>query len=232
MKTQMKTFYLSVFMLFSSYVYSQSYTDCSGSSEDLMAVLATGKPVLIASKGFDCSICVNQAPSVGQWATNNPQVRVWGAMTFTYNPGGTPTCSQTNTWISTHGWQDIFTFVDASRDFFASGTPRYYVYDPATGQEVYNGFSFTLASQAALSAVSGISLEEEVGTTVSIHDNNILLSNLSRPTNWKLLDLTGKTLSNGIAEPIEGSFEISKSSLNSGIYLLLLDGIAHKLILP
>ena len=228
----MKTIYLSIFMLFGSLLYSQSYTDCAGNSEDLMAVLATDKPVLIASKGFDCSICVSQAPSVGQWANNNPQVRVWGAMTFTYNSGATPSCAQTNTWISNHGWQNIFTFVDASRDFFASGTPRYYVYDPVSGQEIYDGFSFTQASQAALGVASGVGLEEELSSSISIRDNNILLSNVNRPLDWKLLDLTGKTLSNGKANPIEGSFQISSLGIRSGIYLLLLDGIAHKIILP
>ena len=219
-------------MLFGSALYSQSYTDCAGNSEDLMAVLATGKPVLIASKGFDCSICVSQAPSVGQWANNNPQVRVWGAMTFTYNSGATPSCAQTNTWISNHGWQNIFTFVDASRDFFASGTPRYYVYDPVSGQEIYDGFSFTQASQAALGVASGVGLEEANQASVAVGEDYILLSNINRPMDWRLMDLTGKILSNGNVIPSVGSFQISSLDLRSGIYLLMLDGIAHKLILP
>jgi hypothetical protein len=228
----MKTLYFSILMLFGSALYSQSYTDCAGNSEDLMAVLATGKPVLIASKGFDCSICVSQAPSIGQWASNNPQVRVWGAMTFAFNAGATPNCNQTNTWISTHGWQDVFTFIDASRDYFMSGTPRYYVYDPVSGQEIYDGFSFTQASQAALGVASGVGLEEANQASVAVGEDYILLSNINRPMDWRLMDLTGKILSNGNVIPSVGSFQISSLDLRSGIYLLMLDGIAHKLILP
>lgn len=38
--------------------------DCISNSKNIYQTLGTGKSIIIASKGFDCSICMNSAPTV------------------------------------------------------------------------------------------------------------------------------------------------------------------------
>jgi hypothetical protein len=74
-------------------VMDRTVEDCNNNSNSIFNILASGKALIIASKGFDCSICVNRAPGWGTWATaNKQQVEVWGAMTNTYS-SAIPSCN-------------------------------------------------------------------------------------------------------------------------------------------
>lgn len=213
------------------FVGAQSYTDCNGSTETISQWINAGTPVLVASKGFDCSICVNRAPMVGTWAANNPGVRVLGAMTYTYNSSSTPTCSMVNSWVSTHNWQGIFSFVDANREFFASGTPRYYVYEPISGMEVYNGFSFNQATQVALSYVNSVSIEEVSNTIeVSLNNGNVMVTGLNKPEDYRVLELTGKIISKGQLMGADNEI-ISMDGVRAGVYLIQIGQELRKVIL-
>lgn len=143
-------------ILFVTPVISQpltgSFTDCNNRTEDIQATLGTGKAVIIAHKGVDCSICISQAPSLQTWASQNTQkVAVWAAMTWKYNPNTfAQPCPITQTWITTHSWNDIFTFPDYNRAFINNATPRYYVYSPRDSTIKYSGSNRSTAYSVAL----------------------------------------------------------------------------------
>ena len=140
---------------------NRTVEDCNNNGNSIYDVLASGKALIVASKGFDCSICVNRAPAWGAWATNNQQqVAVWGAMTNTYS-SSIPSCNMLNNWVSTHGWSDIYTFIDSSQYFFATGTPRYLVYSPVDSSLIYQGSNDAQARNLALNASqTGLSLRQ------------------------------------------------------------------------
>lgn len=221
---------LSIIIAFNA--HSQTYTDCNANSESIQQWVSAGTPLLVASKGFDCSICVNQAPMVGTWAANNVNVRVWGAMTYTYNQGATPTCSEVTNWVSNHGWQGVFAFVDSNRDFYAQGTPRYYVYEPTSGVEVYNGFSFNQATQVALS-YNTVSTEEieRNQLSVSLSGDELLIQGLKPSSEYRILNMTGQLMDKGFLHAATNGDRISVNGYASGIYLIRVEKKVRKFIL-
>ncbi len=135
-------------------------TDCTGASRSIYAVLGEGKPLVVASKGFDCSVCISHAGEFGDFAdTYQGQIEVWGAMNYTYS-SQTPTCSTTGNWIATHGWGNIFTFVDEQDYWLEIGTPRYYVVDPTSQEIVYEGPSINTATSTAVSLISTVGVSD------------------------------------------------------------------------
>lgn len=229
----MKHAILLIIILGISGLSAQTYTDCNNQTESKAQWINAGTPLLVASKAFDCSICVSRAPSMGNWAANNQNVRVWGAMTYTYDPGGTPSCSEVANWVSNHGWQGVFTFVDANRDFFQSGTPRYYVYEPISGMEVYNGFNFNQAAQVALSYVNTVSIDEEeqASWSVSRTRNGLLIHNLRTNADYRILDITGKVVQSGSLSGGGQGEKLTIDQLHSGLYLLQIGERIEKIVL-
>lgn len=210
---------------------AQSYTNCAGFAETQQQWINAGTPLLIASKGFDCSICVNQANMVGIWAANNPQIRVWGAMTYTYNPGAIPSCTELNNWVNTHNWQGVFAFVDSNRTFYAQGTPRYYVYAPLSGVKVYDGFSFNQATQIAQSYVNTVSIGENLSTEwqLMIQPTGFLIQNAPINQSFEVVDLTGRVLLKGLIE--SGTAQtVSMTEFPNSTYLLKMGNRVKKLI--
>lgn len=150
-KTLTLVFSISLFFL-QAQVMDRSVQDCNSNANSIYNVLGSGKALIVASKGFDCSICVSRAPAWGTWASSNAQaVEVWGAMTNTYS-ANIPSCSALNNWVNTHGWSAIYTFIDSSQYFFASGTPRYLVYSPVDSSLIYQGSNDAQARTLALNA--------------------------------------------------------------------------------
>lgn len=136
--------------------------DCNGNSKNIYNTLGTGKAIIVAHKGVDCSICVNSAPGWQTWAAaNTNKVEVWGAITYTYNPSQftmANMCQKTLQWKATHSWNDIFTFPDSTRLWVNGGSPRYYVYSPIDSSIVYQGPNFNTARTTALAqSVVGLS---------------------------------------------------------------------------
>lgn len=128
------------------------HTDCEGETRSVYDVGESGLPLLVASKGFDCSICIFSADDVVEFANDHVgQVEVWGAMTFKYS-SATPTCDEVQQWNSQHDWgENIFTFPDVDENWRLIGVPRYYVVHPTTHEIEYEGSSFTTATSTALS---------------------------------------------------------------------------------
>lgn len=224
MKTFNALLLLIAFLPLSAQVADKSVSDCSGSTRSIYGVLGSGKVLLVASKGLDCSICKNSAPDVQNFAGQNQgRIEVWGAMTYTFN-ANTPTCAQVANWVSTYNWTDIFTFVDSDRHWFMTGTPRYIVYDPSDNSEAYNGPNKNTAFQTATSLANSIGVTESSLQEIEISQvvGGIEIKNLPFTVSFNLYSLTGKEIFSGRMD--ENNNRISTESLKSGIYLLRLQG--------
>ncbi|MEQ8909665.1 MAG: T9SS type A sorting domain-containing protein [Vicingaceae bacterium] len=200
-------------------------TDCNNNSKSIQAVLSTGKAILIAHKGVDCSICVAAAPALQTFAAqNSAKVEVWGAMTYKYSPNvfSNP-CDTTTNWKINYGWTDIFTFPDNNRAWFSSGTPRYYVYSPRDSSIVYSGSNQTQASNRAIAeSTVGLNINNRPDP-VEIYgfDGSIYLRNLPKNVNAvRLIDLQGRVL-----EEVRGINQgnLSIKELKNGIYIIQLE---------
>jgi hypothetical protein len=131
-------------------IADRTETNCDGESRSVYEVTGTGQSIIVASKGFDCSICISQADNVAAFANDNiGVVQVWGAMRYTYS-SATPDCDDVNNWDNTHAWSNVFSFPDPSGYWSGNGTPFYQVIDPTTLEIAYSGSNFTNASLTAL----------------------------------------------------------------------------------
>lgn len=209
----------------SSQVMDVSVTDCGNNMSSIHTVLGTGKVLVVASDGLDCSICKGKAAGLQTFAAQNKtKIQVWGAMTFTYS-NNTPTCAGVINWVNTYGWTDIFTFIDANEYWFMSGTPRYTVYSPLDSSQAYQGFDENAALNKALELAGnttvGLSEFSQKDIYVSHSPGSVRLHNLPIGTNTiQLLSLTGRVVKSITAANEEGKYSMSTSDLNAGIYLV------------
>jgi hypothetical protein len=150
----MKYLSLILMIIFTGMGFAQipdrTQTNCDGESRSVYAVGEEGKPLIIASKGFDCSICMNHADDLISLAKEYQDlIEVWAAMTFTYSPN-VPNCGDLVSWESQHGWSDlIFSFIDQEEYWLGTGTPKYIVIHPETHEIAYSGSSFGNAFNVA-----------------------------------------------------------------------------------
>ncbi len=154
-------------------------TDCDGNSRSIYATGLEGRPLIVASKGLDCSICMNHAPAVAAFAESNTGIiDVWGAMAYRYSTA-TPTCGDVEDWVSSYNWSHVFSFVDEERHWVALGFPTYYVIHPNTHEVAYQGSNWSIASNTALDMLQSLSTEVEssdlVNSTVHADGHNLRL---------------------------------------------------------
>ena len=200
-----------------------SFTDCNNNTRDIQATLGTGKALIVAHKGVDCSICISQAPGLQTWAAaNKTKVDVWGAITYKYNPNtfSTP-CPTTTAWFTTHGWTDIFTFPDNNRVFYNNATPRYYVYSPRDSTIKYSGSNRTTAYSVALAestvGIEDYQLESNIDWTMSYNQLQ-LTNNSSESIQLRVYDLQGKLYIDRTISA--GTSSIDLSALSNSLYLV------------
>lgn len=220
----MKKIYALLFILITLPALAQvpdfSVTDCNNNTNSLYQVMASGKALVIASEGLDCSICMNKAPGVESFAAQNKgNIEVWGAMTFLYN-NNTATCTQVGNWVSTYNWNNVFAFVDANGQWFMSGTPRYYVYDPRDTSLAYEGFSEASAFQAAQDVNNNVELEKNKVSTLSINSINGHIELKNAPAGSLKVQVVGLTGNVVRSVAVSGDQRISTSGLVPGIYLV------------
>ena len=217
---------LSTFLFFSGFAQAPANAtayDCNGNSETIYNILGTGKSVIVAHKGVDCSICINSAPGWQTWAlANNSKVRVWGAISYTYSPSQFTTlnmCTKTTQWVNTHNWNDIFTFPDSTRDWVNGGSPRYYVYSAIDSSIVYQGPNSTTARNMSL-AQSTVGLRNNLlaNSHIYIAGDQLQMKNLPSTVKSVLIyNLKGQLI---VQERIENENQlINLAHLNSGIYI-------------
>lgn len=225
-----KNLILSLFLLSASLGFAQAPTnatvyDCSGNSKNIYATLATGKSVIIAHKGVDCSICVNTAPDWQTWASNNTaDVEVWGAITYSYSSSQfalADMCTKTNQWVNTHNWVDIFTFPDSNRLWYNGSSPRYYVYSAIDSSLVYQGSNRVTARNTALAQSVAVGLNQNLlaNSKVYVAEQQLQMKNL--PSSLRavaLYNLKGQLI---IEKRISSENEmINLEGYDSGVYLV------------
>ena len=185
-------------------VQNQTHTDCNNVTKDLYSTLASGKVVLVASKGHDCSICVNSAPGLGTFASQHTaHIEVWGAQTLTYSSSN-PSCAQVNSWVSTHGWQDVFAFVDANRVWYVGGTPYYHVIDPRDTSFAYQGTNQTTARNTAMSIAATLGSSEVRAFEGKLYatSREVVIEATADVRTLRIINLAGQTILQGT--PING----------------------------
>jgi hypothetical protein len=215
-----------------------SYTDCNGATQSVYEVLGTGKVLLVASKGLDCSICMSQAPANETYAAaNNGRVVVWGAMSKRYSQNA-PTCMELNNWKNSYNWNNIFMFVDADKNFEGQGYPTYYVITPVDSTIYYTGNSFTNASAKATALADSLGLFVSVNNhskteaiQINFANKNIIVSaenDMQLPVT--IIDVSGKIVytENAFIKSQEQKI-INISHLNNGIYFIKAGNISKKL---
>jgi hypothetical protein len=218
-----------------------SYTDCNGNSQALYEVLGSGKVLLIASKGLDCSICMNQAPANESFAAANiERISVWGAMSKRYS-ASIPTCTELNNWKTTYSWNNIFMFIDADKNFEGDGYPTYYVISPVDSNIYFTANSFTTASQKATQLADSLGLSTSIKNIV-VNENNITLFNTAQliiitSKNSSLLPVTiydnsGKVVYNqSLYFTTSLPERISINSFQKGIYFISVGNFTKKIAL-
>jgi len=208
----------------SAQIEDRTETNCEGESRSIYQVGDEGKPLIIASKGFDCSICQGQADDVALFAAQNEgSIEVWGAMTYTYS-SATPTCVQVNNWSETYNWTEIFAFPDVDEYWLEFGTPRYYVIHPETRMIVYEGSNFATAGNTALelaltTSVNDFDAEPDV---VIFHDGSTLrfAADVSLQGRLRIFNLVGQEVFNRVISQTKGEFQSFEFSGNEGVYIV------------
>ena len=200
----MKKLLLFAFMPLLGYAQVQnfSHTDCNNVSKDVYSTLASGKVLLVASKGHDCSICISSAPALGTFATQNAAaIEVWGAQTLTYSQAN-PTCTQVGNWVNAYGWQDVFAFVDANRNWYVGGTPYYHVIDPRDTSFAYQGTNQTTARNTALSIASALSSQDIKAFNGKIFaaPSGVFIETRQEMEGVRVINLAGQTILAGVPE--------------------------------
>ena len=208
---------------FAQAVPDASFTDCNSLTRSVYGALASGKVLLVANAGTNCSICMSHANSVGDVADNNPNtIEVWGSMTT--KGGGAVTCSAISSWVTTYGWGNIFAFNDANQYWFSVGTPRYTVISPFDSTIAYQGSNWNTAKQTAENLANTIGIEENSQlANVYLVDDALALTPQSSLSNVEisLYSITGQRIqvwnlaqiANSVLLPLSGT-------LKSGLYLV------------
>ncbi len=224
----MKKIYFLLFSICSFVGQAQTpditVTNCNGVSNSIYSELANAKVLLVASEGFDCGNCQSEAAGLQAWAAQNKsQISVWGAMTYTYS-ASIPPCSDLYSWVSTYGWNDIYTFIDSSESWFMSGTPRFTVYSPADSSIAYQGFDEGAAKATAIQLAGstvGLAKTSAADFFISQANGELRLHNLAKgKTRVQLTSMTGKVVMDKILYPNGPELKLEVGGMKPGIYLV------------
>ena len=199
----MKSFYLLSFIFLAHLALGQAPDffahNCAGKTQSLYQVLSSGKALVVASEGFDCSICQSKAAQLENRATNDSdRVVTWAAMTYTYS-NQQPPCSELSRWDSVYAWETIFSFLDSNEYFFSLGTPRYLVYSPVDSSQIYVGSDEQQAYAQARQAAQQLLHRAPRPLLDNLHlqqqGGRILLRGLPRqPGQLQVFNLAGKRI--------------------------------------
>jgi hypothetical protein len=212
------------FSAFAQAVPDASFTDCNGNTRSVYAAIGSGKVLLVANAGINCSICMSHAQSVASVANNNPTtIEVWGSMTT--KTGGAVTCNAISSWVTTYGWGNVFSFNDANKYWFVSGTPRYTVINPVDSTVAYAGSNWNTAKQTAENlANSSIGIDENATLAmVYLVDDVLRISAQTTLSNAEisLYSLTGQRIQVWQVAQLTGSVNLPlPSALRAGLYVV------------
>lgn len=214
---------ISAIAVFGQAVPDASFTDCNGTTKSIYQALAMGKVLFVANAGTDCGICQSHAPNVAALANSNPSsIEVWGAITT--KTGGNPGCTSLNSWVSTYGWTNVFSFLDANKYWFVAGTPRYTVIDPSDSSIAYAGSNYTTAENTATQLATAFSVNENnlVNEIVLLPTSiRVSFSSTNSPIEVTLYNVTGARLQQWSIPRGAATVELPLSnSYHKGLYIL------------
>jgi len=230
----MKTLYtflgILLVLLSQAQVDNRTETDCDGNSQNIYEILETGKPLIIASKGLDCSTCMAQADNLADFANNQPNIQIWGAMYYLYGQGEPADCPSVDSWETSYEWENIFAFPDLE-EFWAGdfGAPTYYVIDPLTTEIAYSGGSFSSATNSALGLITvGLEDEGQKSSFTLYNNNGVLHVNIDSPADGKgkieVINILGQKVFSKELILRPGNIELKTPfKENSGIYIANLE---------
>lgn len=203
-------------------IADRTETNCDGESLSIYEVGDMGMPLIVASKGFDCTICHSQADNVRDFANANEDlVAVWAAMTNTYS-SAIPTCGELANWSSTYNWgESIFAFIDETEYWLELGTPRYYVIHPATREIAYEGSSFSTATSTALGLITTSAEEFSERSNLKIYQtgNELTVENPDQMEGeLRIYSITGKQVFSVMLNQGTDRFFL-QGGLDNGIYI-------------
>lgn len=196
-------------------------TNCDAQSNSVYAELNSGKSLLVVASGFDCGICISEAPSVASWANEHTtEVKVWGAMHYRY-PGGQPTCAQLEDWVNDYNWRNVYTFLDTNNNtpkhWAITGYPTYQVIDPTTQEIAYSGTSFSQAKQVALQKSQITAIAEWKAPSSSfdfvLQNETVKLTGVNKSGTFFLYDSLGKIV---FEQSASENREINLSNIPTG----------------
>ncbi|MFT6166573.1 MAG: hypothetical protein ACJASF_001262 [Vicingaceae bacterium] len=226
MKNLLLLAFTSVFVgsIYAQVPSNRTVYDCANTSKNIYSTLATGKSVIILHKGVDCSICRGAASGWQTWAAaNTSNVEVWGAITYTYSGSAFPVaniCTLTNNWVSTYGWNDIFTFPDSNRLWVQAGSPRYYVYSAIDSSIVYQGPSSSIARNTAI-AQSTVGINRSILEDAQVYSYNgeLIINNL--PNEIKALKIFNANAQLIVEKETQANNQIiNLSNYGKGVYII------------
>ena len=213
-------------------VYSNTYAQipdkdqwtCAGTHENLHTQLNAGKTVIIAMQGLDCTGCIGNATHVDTLATNNKgKIRIWSALQLKAGSGGT--CAQVGLWEKTHGYNDVFTFLDSS-NYWMKTYPgaEWLVIDPFDKKIKYQGLSRLIAFAEAQRIAGGTTSVGEVAVAKHIAvypnpaQNHITIELLDDAAAISLHTIDGRTVLT--QQYTKGQHNINIAHLPNGVYVL------------
>ncbi len=196
---------------------------CQGVHENLYDQLNAGKTVVIAMQGLDCSGCNGNAPHLDSFATNNKsKVRVWSALQLMAGSGGT--CAGVATWIQTHGYGDVFTFLD-STNYWMTNNPgaEWLVIDPMDKKIKYKGYDRNQAFVEARkifdpTSVSNVLLAAHVSIFPNPATDHVTIELKQKGASVRLYTIDGRALCS--YDFAQGKHDVEVGHLPNGIYIL------------
>ncbi len=194
---------------------------CNSVHENLYTQLNAGKTVVIAMQGLDCPGCNQNATYLDTFASNNKsKLRVWSALQLMAGSGGT--CTGVQSWQQTHGYNDIFTFLDSSNYWMSTYSAEWLVIDPADKSIKYKGFDRNMAFTEARKIFDPTSVSSlNTMPLVNIYPNpanNILNIELQQDALVAIYTIDGRNICT-VHYP-KGSNTMSIGHLANGMYLL------------
>lgn len=194
---------------------------CSGTHENLYTQLNAGYTVIIAMQGLDCPGCNGNASYLDTFATNNKtKVRVWSALQLMAGSGGT--CAQVQTWEQTHGYSDIFTFLDSTNHWMSTYSVEWLVIAPADKSIKYKGMDKDKAFTEARKIFDPTSVNEiSAVNSINIYPNpakDVINIDLKTDAQIAIYSLDGRAVT--AENIIKGVNTINVSDLPVGMYIL------------
>jgi thiol-disulfide isomerase/thioredoxin len=228
-------------------------TDCDGNSHNLFTELDNGKVILLEFV-MDCPSCYTAAKSIKKLYAEFQESHPGKVETYTIGYYNAMTCEDMNAWKAKAEctWQ-MFTGGKTEAEYYGGfGMPTIVVLGGADHKVLYKKIGFSSSEEAKIrTAISAALAQSSVEIKASksgefiIMPNpssyaiNVVVSGLTRPSTYKIIDVSGITVLEGqYRDSRDGNLQvrsgrsddINVSSLPSGSYTIILSFADSKVL--